>query len=268
MAEVNVLIPVDLAENRKATLNFGIHGAKRWGWSLHVLHIFTGHNASEEVMQDILTKIHQEYPAITIDGESIHGDAVEIISEKSASAAYALVLLEANDTSVWGYRLTGEQSFDLADRCAIPIFTIPMNYTIEKFGRLGVLTGFEKAEFESFRLLVNLFDHSMEWVMFHVFRDKDEEADLFIRLKEWELDVRGNIDQSAIKFLLEENEDVKAGIANILLREELDILVVTSVYKGFFRRLFSKDYFRELLVHPPLRPTLYIKCKTLYIKCN
>ncbi len=259
MAETNVLITIDLSENRMTTLNFGLYGARRWGWKIHLLEVFLSDHDTEQAMQNLIANIHQENPDIEVDGESIQGDIVEVILEKSAIPSCKLVLLERNETQEWGYLLMGRHSADFVDRCLIDVLTLPADYQIHDFRRMGVLTGFQETEIDAFQSLIDLFDNSLESVIFHVFREKEEEKDRQLQLQDWEIKVRGNVDLGPAKFLLEYNKDIITATRNIIEKEQLDLLVVNSFYRSFFQKLFAKDYFQELINHPPTNPTLYIK---------
>jgi len=258
-----VLVPIDLTEQTQEVAVDILNIAKKFDWTIYFVYPFSqeemlSEHDPDQSMEELLSSMRAIFSDTLIHGETVQGDLSEVILKISATEEILLIVLIHEDVKNLKYGALMGQLSTLMEKCHTPILTIPDIRTIKGVQHIGLLSSFHTNEIESLEVVDNLFNHLASIIAFHIY-DKDAER-INSQMKQWELDVRGNIRSTHLTFLTYRADDIISGVKSIINEYQLDLLVVTSISKSFIETLFSKNILKEFIHHPLITPTLFIKC--------
>lgn len=258
-----VLVPIDLTEQTQEVATDILNIAKKFDWTIYFVHPFSQEEILSEYdpdqsMEELLTSMRAIFSNTLIQGEAVQGDLSDVVLNISATEEILLIVLIHEDVKNLKYSAMMGQLSTLMEKCHTPILTIPDISKIKGIQHIGLMSSFHANEIESLGVVDNLFNHIASIIAFHIY-DKDAEY-VNSQMKQWELDVRGNIRSTHLTFLTYKADDIISGVKSIISEYQLDLLVVTSISKSFIETLFSKNILKEFIHHPLITPTLFIKC--------
>lgn len=260
--EKKVLVPLDFSAKTFHVLQFVLRNAIAFNWSVFVLLSFGDERLNEnenidQAFERLLSQFRNEFPLVNISGEAIKGDQLQVLLEVSTNEHFDLIV-SAQYTDVLQYS-TRNLMEGLVEQCYTPVLVLPENSNLRDLNRVGVMTSFHEDEIESIKLVEQLFNGRLFMTIFHILEEK-EKARSLERVQEWELVVKGNIENSHIGFLVVESDSVIEGVRQAIVDERIDLLVVTSISKTFIQKLLSRDLFKELTQSQVMQPTLFVRC--------
>ncbi|WP_134090503.1 universal stress protein [Olivibacter sp. XZL3] len=260
--EKKVLVPLDFSAKTFHVLQFVLRNAGTFNWSVFVLLSFDNERLDEnenidQAFERLLTQFRSEFPLVKISGEAIRGDLLQMLLEVNTNEHFDLIV-SAQYTDVLQYT-TRNLMEGLVEQCYTPVLVLPENSDLPDLQRIGVMTSFHEDEIESIKLVEQLFNGKLFVTIFHILEENENERSLE-RMREWELVVKGNIENSKVGFLVVESESVIEGVRRVIMGERIDLLVVTSISKTFIQKLLSRDLFKELTQTRVMQPTLFIRC--------
>lgn len=263
MSNNTVLVPIDLTEQTKEVAINVLNIAQKFNWTIYFVHPFSreeilSEHDPDKSMEELLTSMRAIFSNTLIQGEAVQGDLSEVILNINATEEILLIVLIHEDVKSLKYSALMGQLSTLMEKCHTPILTIPDIGKIKGIQHIGLMSSFHASEIESLEVVDNLFNHLASIIAFHIY-DKDAER-VNSQMNQWELDVRGNISSTNLTFLIYKSDDIISGLKSIIYEYQLDLLVVTSISKSFVETLFSKNILKELIHHPLITPTLFIKC--------
>lgn len=256
--EKKILVPVNASMQTFHVLRFVLKNAPLFNWLVIVVLAFeTDKEDVDFELEQLLSGIKSDFPSTKIRGEAIHGDLLEVLLDLNASEHFDLIV-SGQYTNVL-YYTTANLMEGLVEQCYTPILVLPESQNLLDLRRVGIMTSFHEDEIESIKLVEQLFNGSLFMTVFHVTNENEEDT-AFKRMREWELDIRGNIEKNNIEFNVIKADSVLEGVKHIIAEKNLDVLVVTSIAKSFVQKLLSKNLFKELTKTQVMQPTLFVKC--------
>lgn len=263
IAKKTVLVPIDLTERPDEVAARVLNLAQKFDWAIYLVYPFAHEDVLEnydpdQVMEKLIIKMKANFQGITLQGEAVQGDLSDIVLNISEAEEIFLVILIHDDIkNIQRTPLINKLSA-LMEKCYTPVLTIPDVDSFENLKTIGVMSSFHPDEIESMKLVDDLFNHLIAIVAFHIYTKNAEQVDA--QMQQWELDVRGNVSSSNFKFITYQADDILSGVESIITARHLDLLVITSISKGFIETLFSKNILKEFINHPLTTPTLFIRC--------
>jgi nucleotide-binding universal stress UspA family protein len=214
---------------------------------LHVLE-----NDSKNGLKEEKSKITSKYPEIKIETVSINNDLVSAV--KKCSEKYKVDYIIMGTTGADGIKeaFVGSNTSRLIQEVNIPIIAIPLGCVLTP--NLNIAVSSDLKTLKS----ISVFDHikdianhfKSEFHLINVSEDlsKVDPTDFVEHAADIDdifLDYK-----HSFKFL--ENNDYETEILDYISTSKINLLVVVSRKRNFFKRLFHKSISKKLTMHSPV----------------
>ncbi|MDM8175552.1 MULTISPECIES: hypothetical protein [Olivibacter] len=257
-----VLIPLNFSVKTFYVLQFVLKKANLFDWSVFIILSFENDKSEnkediDQKLEHLMRQAKNDFPLVHIRGEAIQGDILQFLLDLNRSEHFDLIV-SGQYADILHYA-SRDLTEGLVEQCYTPVLVLPESQHLPNLRHVGVMTSFHENEIESIKLVEQLFDGKLDITVFHVANEEKKEL-AYERMREWELDIRGNIEKVDIHFLVVEADTVLEGVKRAINEEDIDVLVVTSIAKTFVKKILSKNLFKELTQVQVMRPTLFVKC--------
>jgi len=282
-----ILVPVDFSEHTNTVCHFAMEIAKKTGGEIRLFHAYFDYvivsnssfpysvDNSEMFNQEMMVKIRNEAKA---DIEKLASKMIDKLDHEGISNVIVVHTLTGGmpedeifnisetyspDLIVMGTRgkgekemLTGKISSKVVKNATSRILTVPRNAEYSGFHNLVYATDFNDEDNKDLARLFELFSGYNPVIhCLHVNVDGDRQADE-AKMKALNKHFSKEMETGRLIFKIIDNENFVEGINQYVTENKIDIISVVHHRKGFLKRLVSKSYTRELLVH--LDVPLYI----------
>lgn len=256
-----ILVPNTSPIFAPSVINYTLHFAANYGWSIVLLSVIENDESlheGDERLQELVTNLKKSYPQIEITGECIVGEFIELVNNQIKVKQVSLIITTGGSHKTLDQLSAGYQIAEFIHSCTIPIITVPYSNNFFKLINAGLLSNFHPHEFDTMKLLMFLTQNQVQLYNIHVYINNKVALNEH-RMKEWELEARGNLNVDDMHFVAFQAQSIPEGINSIIEVYKLGLLTVTAHSKPIFSTIFKKDLIQHLMGHLKT-PLLFVKC--------
>jgi nucleotide-binding universal stress UspA family protein len=275
-----ILVPVDFSEHTNTVCRFALEVAKKTGGEIRLFHAYFDYlittnstfpdllESGEMFNQEMMIEIRNNAKA---DLENLASSLIDILTDEKITNVIVVHTLTGgmpedeilNISETYGPELivmgthgkgekellTGKISSKIVRHAKSRILTIPRNASFRGIENLMYATDFNDENIGDISKLFGLLAAYNPIIhCIHVNVDGDRQAD---EEKMYSIQKHFNkkMESGKLVFKVIDNEDFVQGINQYVMEHNIDIISVVHRRKGFLKRLVSKSYTQELLVH-------------------
>ena len=277
-----ILIPVDFSEDSQSAVQYACQlvSQNENAQEIDLVHVFTHHSnaymnrrihqledpqvkIAEKDMERLLDKVQKEYPTIQFNSLFKEGNLFEEISEVTSGFNYDAVVMGTKGASGLEAIFLGSNTYDVILNTKTPVLGIPQNTKGLKKDRVGLLCNFKEGEIEVLQQATKLIGKEFELVLIYVNKDDRRIGDIDIQFKDWIEEIINRVGIQNISYTVKPQvlynraaENVSHAIANVLIDEQIDFLLITRSRKSIFRKLVEENIVRKMAYNMTV-PTLF-----------
>jgi len=275
-----ILVPVDFSEHTYEVCRFAIEIAKMTGGEIRLFHAYFDYmiatnnsyqfsvDTGEVFNYDMMIEIRNEAKA---QMEKLAGELIDELVRDSISNVFVVHTLSGGmpedeilnisetydpDLIVMGTRgkgekelLTGKVSSKVVKSAKCRILTIPRNAGYRPVKNLMYATDFNDEDTRDLDKLFGLLKAYNPIIhCVHVNVDGDQLADE-AKMHALKKHFTDKMESGTLVFKVIDNENFVDAINQYVTENDIDVISVVHHRRGFLKRLVSKSYTRELLVH-------------------
>ena len=277
-----ILIPVDFSEDSRTAAKYACQLVSQNSikQGIDFIHVFTAHSNSylnihhedlvdpqveiaEKAMEKLIQNLQNEYPNIVFDRIFKEGNLFEEISKVTAGFNYDAVIMGSKGSSGLEAVFLGSNTYDVILNTKTPVLGIPSNTELLKKDRIGLLCNFKDGEIEVLEQAIKLIGNAFELFLVYVNKEDRDIAIIDQQFKDWIAKIIERTGIQNISYTVKSQmlynrakENVSHAIANVLLDERIDMLLITRSRKSFFRKLVEENIVRKMAYNMTV-PTLF-----------
>lgn len=277
-----ILIPVDFSEDSLSAIQYACQliSQNERKQEVDLIHVFTHHSnsyvnrqaypiedpqvkISEKDMERLLASLRNEHPDIKFNTIFKEGNLFEEISKVTAGFDYDAVIMGTKGSSGLEAIFLGSNTYDVILNTKTPVVGVPQKTKKLKKDRVGLLCNFKEGEIEVLQHAIKLIGNGFELVLIYVNKDDRRISDIDVQFKGWIEEIINRTGIQNISYTIKPQvlynraaENISHAIANVLIDEQIDLLLITRSRKSIFRKLIEENIVRKMAYNMTI-PTLF-----------
>ncbi len=265
------LIPIDFSEYSAVAVNYACQIAQQNGQSIDLVHVFADHSniylnaqndtelkdprvpLAERDMKKAIEEINKDYPGVQVNPIFKDGNLYEEIKKITNAEHYDAVVMGTKGSSGMESIFIGSNTYDTILNTKTPLLAVPLETTVLKKDRVGLLCNFKDAELTCLSQAMPLFNKDYELVLIHVNTKDREIKEIDADFKAFIARIEGELGISDITYIIKpqslfmrQKETIAQAVTSVLIDEQVDILLLTKSKKSVFRQLTESNVIKKL----------------------
>lgn len=269
-----VLVPTDFSDNAFVAARYAATWAARRNWQLVLCHAYcafsTGFQSGRQNMrarelavkeanagmQALLKKLQKQVPSANVSGQCVLGNTADVILEQVKQKKAQLIVMGTKGASGLKYILLGSNTFEVIRRSTVPVLAVPEKIKTFQLRKVGFAINYHAAEIPALEDFIDLTEEPLQITLFHLYEKGKREQEQKMAL--WKRRFKRIASFSSLDFKLQLTRNLPSGIQRFAVKEKLDALVMTSMDKYLFNRVFARKLVK-VIAHHPVIPVFFMK---------
>jgi hypothetical protein len=201
------------------------------------------------LLHEISKILNKAYPEVQIECISTSGLLEENIEKLTEELEIDLVVMGTTGATGLKEIFLGSNTSHAIENLDCPVLAIPEHITFSPIKKIFYATDFQSEDIEIIHNLCGLSKlNNAEVIVGHISTPESKGKDT--ELLEWFIELSGpKICCQEIRFIIHENNDFFNGINEIIEKESINLLALSTAKKSFLNKLFGVNHTKTLVCH-------------------